>query len=136
MQVQNDPFKKSVNGKMINMTRPKWFHIFASVSLFVIALSIFRDFFLVVIGDYFYNVILAVMVGTLAVRISYLILKIRQISKSIPQDVKRQMEEERKHQNQLIIEQLSGFGDDLREFFHMLRQKSFWKIFKDNLRMN
>jgi len=120
------------------MARPKWFYVFTAGTFFMMFYALSRDLFTQMIGVYYYEAFLGVMIGIISVRMSYLIIRMRKVQKDMTQEDWKnynEMQAERKHQNQLIKEQLSGMGNDAKEFFHMLRQKSFWKIFKDSLRM-
>lgn len=120
------------------MRRFKWAYVFTAGVFFMIFYAMGKDLFTQLIGVYYYDLFLGVMMGIISVRLAYLIVKAKKIRKDMtPEDWKNynEMQAEKKHQNLLMKEQFSGMVDDAKEFFHMLRQKSFWKVFKENLRM-
>ena len=41
--------------------------------------------------------------------------------------------EEKMVKRQIVKEQFSGIIDEIKETMHMLKQKSFWKIFRETI---
>ncbi len=69
------------------------------------------------------------MVGIISARLSW--LSIKAIKRSNP----KKKSDDSEYKMQLMKEQFDGISDDMKEFFHMLKQKSFWKIFRECVRV-